>query len=614
MIPKVSRGDRMAGLIGYLVGPGRFNEHSEPHLVAGDPALMAWHDDAELGADAAAAIARHLDRPRTAYDVTVTGGHVWHCSLALRAEEGLLTDERWGEIAADFVAEMDYADSNGGSGSGDHPSAVKAPCRWVAVRHGVSGNGNDHIHLAVNLVREDGTKASTHNDFRRAQTAARALEVKYGLERLESATAGRATRGFTRAEQARVEADAARAARRKHADSTRGDSTRGDGTRGDGAAAPAWDALPEAERRARVTAEVRLQAPRNALARTVRGCATASVDEAEFVRRLRRSGVLVRARFADGRTDVVTGYSVAARPPVGERPIWYGGGHLGRDLTLPRLRAEWPDTPTGASIAAAEWTAAKRGRRVVAPGRESVEPAPELWQRYSREVAELREQLRAVPDTDRETWARVARHTAGAFAAWSNVVETEPGDLAAAADALAKSAQTYARPVQPQKAGLVAVAGTAMLLASAARGGRGTAAQAIMLRQLVRLAEAVHDAARASGEARRASEIAAAERAHLRAVATRLPRPQLVTAGGAPDPVRAASGAAVSGVDSEVTTAAVRARAGQRPAAEATGPGSTQPGSPSPESRRPGSPVPNRVEPAKRRETARPGADRAPER
>lgn len=587
----------MAGLIGYLVGPGRFNEHTDPHLVAGDPALMAWHDDAELGADAAAGIARHLDRPRTAYGVTVPGGHVWHCSLALRAEEGLQTDERWAAIATDFVAAMGFDDSRGGT----DPSAAKAPCRWVAVRHGVSGNGNDHIHLAVNLIREDGTKASVHNDFRRAQTAARALEAKYGLEQLESATAGRATRGFTRAEQSRVEVDAERAARRKH------ETARAAGTRSDGAGVPAWDSLPEPERRARVTAEVRLQAPRNALARTVRGCATASTDEAEFVRRLRRAGVLVRARFADGRSDVVTGYSVASRPPGGERPIWYGGGHLGRDLTLPRLRAEWPDTPTGASSAAAEWTAAKRGRRVVAPGRESVEPTSELWQQYSREVAELREQLRAVPDTDRETWARVARHTAGAFAAWSNVVEAEPGDLAAASDALAKSAQTYARPVQPQKAGLVAVAGTAMLLASAARGGQGTAAQAIMLRQLVRLAEAVHDAARASGEARRAGEIAAAERANLRAVATRLPRPQLVSAGTGPD---AAGGATVAteagkpGLDDEVVRAAARARAGQRPAGEAT----------APISRRPGSPVPNRLEPARRRDTTRPGADRAPER
>lgn len=45
MIPNVVRGDRMGGLMVYLAGPGRQNEHTEPHLVAGDPAMMAWHDD-----------------------------------------------------------------------------------------------------------------------------------------------------------------------------------------------------------------------------------------------------------------------------------------------------------------------------------------------------------------------------------------------------------------------------------------------------------------------------------------------------------------------------------------------------------------------------------------
>lgn len=76
MMPNVVRGDRMAGLLTYLTGPGRANEHTEPHLVAGDEAMMAWHDDDELGRDSALAIARHLDRPRTAYDVDVKGGHV----------------------------------------------------------------------------------------------------------------------------------------------------------------------------------------------------------------------------------------------------------------------------------------------------------------------------------------------------------------------------------------------------------------------------------------------------------------------------------------------------------------------------------------------------------
>lgn len=174
MMPNVVRGDRMAGLLTYLTGPGRANEHTEPHLVAGDEAMMAWHDDDELGRDSALAIARHLDRPRTAYDVDVKGGHVWHCSLSLRADEGALTDEQWGAIARDFITAMEFDDNEG----------TKAPCRWVAVRHGVSKNGNDHIHIAVNLVREDGTKASTHHDFRRAQTAARALEARYGLEEL----------------------------------------------------------------------------------------------------------------------------------------------------------------------------------------------------------------------------------------------------------------------------------------------------------------------------------------------------------------------------------------------------------------------------------------------
>ena len=49
----------------------------------------------------------------------------------------------------------------------------KAACRWVAVRHGLSTNGNDHVHIAVSLVREDGTKASTHNDFKNAQQVCR---------------------------------------------------------------------------------------------------------------------------------------------------------------------------------------------------------------------------------------------------------------------------------------------------------------------------------------------------------------------------------------------------------------------------------------------------------
>lgn len=569
MMPNVVRGDRMAGLLTYLTGPGRANEHTEPHLVAGDEAMMAWHDDDELGRDSALAIARHLDRPRTAYDVDVKGGHVWHCSLSLRADEGALTDEQWGAIARDFITAMEFDDNEG----------TKAPCRWVAVRHGVSKNGNDHIHIAVNLVREDGTKASTHHDFRRAQTAARALEARYGLEELESVRAERSTRGYNPAER---EAQARARARAKY-ERTRTKQ---------GTEMPAWEHLEGADRQARIASELRTDQPRYLLALKVRGCATAAQDEAEFVRRLRREGLIVRPRFADGRTDVITGFSVAERPEAGERPIWYGGGQLGRDLALPRLRDGWPDTPSGASEAAAEWNAAKRGRRVVAPGRETAEPDPELWDRRNEELRALVDRLRGVDVDDRDTWATVARQTAGALAAWSNATEETPGDLAAAADALSRSAQTHERTVRPHKAGTVAISGAAMLLASAARGGQGTVAQAVMVRQLLRLTQAVYDASVAAGQARQARLLAEDTRARLVRLREALPAPAAV---GAATP--AGTPSTSPKLDPEAQAVLDRLRAGQ--AHDPT---------------RAASPLPSKIEPAKRAETIRPGADRGPER
>ncbi|WP_344297989.1 relaxase/mobilization nuclease domain-containing protein [Agromyces neolithicus] len=503
-MPNITRGDRMAGLVSYLAGPGRANEHESPHLVAGDPAMTAWYADTEIDHDAAIALARHLERPRTALDVDVPGGHVWHCSLSIRVEEGRLSDETWRQIADDFVTAMGFDDNEG----------TKAPCRWIAMHHGDSKTGNDHIHIAVNLVREDGTKASIHHDFRRAQSAVRALEVRYGLETLESVRAERATRGFSPAEQRRVQAQAARAAQRKYETRSAESAT----------PMPAWDSLPARDRHQHIAAEVQLQVPRQELARTVRACSAASVDEAEFVRRMRRAGVLVRPRYADGRTDVITGYSVAARPAPGERPAWYGGGSLGRDLTLPRLRDGWPDSPEGAGAAAAEWNAAGRGRRVVAPGRETVEPDPRMWAQCTRELGELRERLSAVPVEDRDTWATVARQTAGAFAAWSNQLEDEPGDLAAAADALAKSAQTFRRTETPKQAGTLALGSAAMLLASATHGGKGAVAQAALLRELVRFGQSVHAAALAAQQTRQAQLIETSLRDRLSVVHANLVR------------------------------------------------------------------------------------------
>src|SRR4051812_44434840 len=149
----------MGGLLVYLVGPGRENEHYEPHLIAGDAAVMAWHDDAELDRAAALEIARVLDHPRRAFGTRVTApvkdkdgqrvgerdAHVWHCSLNLSAEEGALADEQWAGICEAFVELMGFA------GEG-----VEHPCRWVAVRHGGAKGGHHHVARGGWLVAEGG--------------------------------------------------------------------------------------------------------------------------------------------------------------------------------------------------------------------------------------------------------------------------------------------------------------------------------------------------------------------------------------------------------------------------------------------------------------------------
>jgi hypothetical protein len=470
MIPNITKGDRMAGLLVYLAGPGRSNEHTDPHLVTGSAPIMVWHNDDQLNRDAALSIAHQLDQAKNVLGVDVKGGHVWHCSLSLRAEEGDLTDQRWAEIANDFMDEMGFTEASG-----------KAPVSWVAIRHGHSKAGNDHIHIAASMVREDGTKWSSHLDYKRAQEAARALEKKHGLEQLSPVYAMRGLRPGER-----------EAAERR--------------------------GVEEPERRS--------------LARKVRACATAAQDEAEFVRRFRRMGALIKPRYAAGRDDVVVGYSVAERPPKGGRPVWFGGGHLAKDLTLPRLRGAWVDSPELADGAVAEWGAAARGRRPVSIGREANEPDPQMWEQYSNEVARLRESLRAVPMDDHATWAQVARETSGAFAAWSTATESTPGPLAAAADELSKTAQLRRYPARPVRSVGPSARGASLVLMAATMGGTGTATQAIMLRQLLNVAKAVHDMHKASNDLRRARQLSDLVKNQLSQVMAELPSvPATVLAG-----------------------------------------------------------------------------------
>ena len=239
----------------YLVGPGKRNEHEAPRLVAGSAEACWMAADRVLERADAGELGRFLDEPRKLFGTEVQvaerdehgrlvgtrPAHVWHCSLSLPPDEAALSDERWSEITEAFVSAMGFV--------GEDP---QPQCRWVAVRHGASSGGNDHAHVVVGLVAEDGSKARVHHDFDRAHRACRELEQRFGLQRLEARTRGTGSRGIQPGE--------------RMADTRRG---RDHGPQGH-----------QPERGSRETLE-----------RIVRGCAAASRTESEFIRALREHDV-----------------------------------------------------------------------------------------------------------------------------------------------------------------------------------------------------------------------------------------------------------------------------------------------------------------------------------
>ncbi|MFK0042360.1 relaxase/mobilization nuclease domain-containing protein [Paenarthrobacter sp. NPDC090517] len=461
MMPNITKGTKMVGLIMYLAGPGRSNEHTGMRLITASDAIVSVERGAALNAENAKTLAHEMDIPKAVFAADSASKHVFHVSLSLKADEGSLTDEQWAGIAQDFAEEMGFTGSDG-----------KPPCRWVAIHHGVSKAGNDHIHMAVSMIREDGTKWSQHNDQPRSQKVCAALEEKYGL----------------------------RVGRGEHAE------------RG-------YHPKEQEAARAQGLAEL----PRETLQRSVRAASTASIDEAEFVRRLRGTGVLIRPRFAKDSTTVVEGYSVALKPANrAEKPVWFGGGKLARDLTLPRLRSGWDGSQEAADAAALEWQAVAQGQRIASPGREALQPTAEQWEKYTAEVGSLYERIKTVPVDDPAMWAQVARETSGAFAAWSLRTEAVPGPLADTAKALSRTAQLRRFPTKTERAPLPSAKGAGMLLMQSAVGPSTTAGEALLLAQLRNTMRAIHDMHKASGRLSDAERVRVAAMDRLREVKARI--------------------------------------------------------------------------------------------
>ena len=202
------------------------------------------------------------------------------------------------------------------------------------------------------------------------------------------------------------------------------------------------------------------------------------------------------------------GYAVAVVPPVGEAVVWFAGGKLARDLSLPALREHWSGEPT-------DPVAWKPGP--VAGGREAVEVGAGEWHNVAPIIEGIVDELRAVPPEDQATWALAARESAGVLAVWSDRLEPTPGPLAAAADSLAVSAQTpSATPTtRPPAGALRNLRGVAAVVGQARMRGDTAAAWVMLAAQLAELATAISAAHTARLEAQRAQHTAVRATARL---------------------------------------------------------------------------------------------------
>ncbi|KUN02110.1 mobilization protein [Streptomyces yokosukanensis] len=168
MIPSVNpSGSDTRGLLYYLYETGKYEDHTDPHLVASfdgmspDPGRdpnATLKDLQQLLDQPVMALAKHA-RPAK---------HVWHTSVRADPGDRILSDEEWADIARRIVAATGIDPGDGQSG-----------CRWAAVRH-----ADDHIHIVATLVTEDGHRPDDFRSGARAQAEARLIEKELGLHQV----------------------------------------------------------------------------------------------------------------------------------------------------------------------------------------------------------------------------------------------------------------------------------------------------------------------------------------------------------------------------------------------------------------------------------------------
>ncbi|GAA4009720.1 hypothetical protein GCM10022247_34820 [Allokutzneria multivorans] len=342
MIAKVVRGFKPAGLLKYLFGPGKFEEHQNQRVVASwdgapwlhqppqqdgqfdlrqlihtirqpsmdaglpqsDPPAITpeWAEHIRSGAPlppGAPSWLQHYAYDKRTDSVQLRQGWVWHCPVRLHPSDPTLSDAQWEHIAERLMR-----------ASGIH----QAGCRWIAVRH-----ADDHIHLVATLVSENtGKRHHPHGDWVKLRKECETLEQEFGL--------------YSTAKMDRT-------AKRT----------------------PTRQEIGKAER------SERAETAREELARVVAQAAASASEGTEFLRLLKGEG-LAPLTVSD-RSGTVVGYTVSLPGDftAAGRPVRFSGGSLARDLTWPKLAQRWStvDEPADTAADSGDDVAARQRRRDV---------------------------------------------------------------------------------------------------------------------------------------------------------------------------------------------------------------------------------------------------------
>lgn len=449
MIGKVLRsGGSTRGLVRYLFGPGERNEHVASRLVAGWDDVDRIAPDLTRGDVELRRLAGLLDAP----NIAAGGGdrsiyHLILSSARAEPEKGLDADPALSDAKWAQIA-RDAVERVGLGG-----------VRWVAVRH--DEPGAEHVHVVATLANEQtGRRVHPRNDFYRLGEACRAAEDHYGLrstaprDRTSSPPVGR----------------------------------------------------PEREKAARLGREP----SREVLRREVRQAVARATSTSGFLEELRASGLLVRERLSPA-TGQLTGYAVAvpgAEKDAHGQAVFYSGGKLASDLTLPRVQARYGETP--GQPPADEIPVAPRAvpSPVVPVPRMRLTPEQrrDMWQQASRAADEAVRVIRAHADDPRAA-AAAAWAASDYLSGCARLVSgtSRSGPLEQAARELDRAArEQWGRTPAPTPAGQGLRAASGLLLAARMMRHDESTQLLELLAQVALLAEAIARMRQAQGRAQQA--------------------------------------------------------------------------------------------------------------